>query len=103
MADRVSIYRKRLNRWKNIGVFLVFFSVGAAIFAVGMIKYFIVIEDLDKHEIMVSVPKDTTRAERGSGPNVAPALWAGMNSAGGPPSPCAAASPTAPSRTLRHS
>ena len=50
MADNVSIYRKRLNRWKNIGVWLVFLSVGAAIFSVGMIKYYIVIKSVDKDD-----------------------------------------------------
>ncbi len=44
MADNVSIYRKRLNRWKNIGVWLVFISVGVSVFCVGMLKYFIVLE-----------------------------------------------------------
>ena len=50
MADSVSVYRKRLNRWKNIGVWLVFCSVGAAILSVGMVKYYIVIESVEKDD-----------------------------------------------------
>jgi len=39
ITDNVKLYRKRLNRWKNIGVWIVFISVGMTLVSVGVIKY----------------------------------------------------------------
>jgi len=38
MTSDVHIFRKRLNRWKNIGVWLVFISVGVSTFSAGYLK-----------------------------------------------------------------
>ena len=39
VASDVKIYRKRLNRWKNIGVWFVFTTVGLIELSVACIKY----------------------------------------------------------------
>ena len=39
MVDNVKTYRKRLNKWKDLGVWLVFISVLVCISAVSMIRY----------------------------------------------------------------
>ena len=39
MTDGVKLYRKRLNRWKNIGVCIVFISVGITLVSIGVIEY----------------------------------------------------------------
>jgi len=48
MAKKVKLYRKRLMRWKNIGVWLVFFSVGLALLSHAVIRYEIFIKGLDQ-------------------------------------------------------
>ena len=39
VASDIRMYSKRLMRWKNIGVWLVFISVGVATFASSYLKY----------------------------------------------------------------
>ena len=46
----VSIYRKRLNRWKNCGVWLVFISVSIAVLSIEVIKYNVVINDVSRDD-----------------------------------------------------
>ena len=48
MKEKVNLYRKRLNRWKNLGVWLVFISVGAAILSVGVIRYNLLVKDVSR-------------------------------------------------------
>ena len=39
MVDNVKTYRKRLNKWKNLGVWLVLISVAVCVSSVSMIRY----------------------------------------------------------------
>ena len=39
MTSDIRMYRKRLMRWKNLGVWLVFLSVGVATMASSTLKY----------------------------------------------------------------
>lgn len=49
MTSKVNLYRKRLNRWKNLGVGLVFFSVGVAVLSVGILRYKIELQGVQKN------------------------------------------------------
>lgn len=48
MTKKVNLYRKRLNRWKNLGVWLVFISVGVTIVSVGVVRYNLIVKDVSK-------------------------------------------------------
>ena len=50
MAEHVQAYRKRLNKWKNIGVWAVFIFVGLTVFSVSRIRYNLKIKDLPKDD-----------------------------------------------------
>jgi len=48
MTNKVKLYRKRLNRWKNIGVWLVFISDGLTLLSAAVIRYYILVKDMDQ-------------------------------------------------------
>lgn len=49
MSSKVTLYRKRLNRWKNLGVWFVFLSVGVAILSIGVIRYKVKFLDIERN------------------------------------------------------
>ena len=55
MTSDIKLFRKRLMRWKNIGVWMVFISVGMTMTSIGVLRYYlrtdesVVIEDDAKH------------------------------------------------------
>ena len=50
MQDDVKIFRKRLMRWKTVGVWLVVIFVGLVTFSSGRIKYKLLVKDVSKDD-----------------------------------------------------
>lgn len=50
MQDDVKIFRKRLMRWKAVGVWLVVIFVGLVIFSTGRIKYKLLVKGIPKDD-----------------------------------------------------
>ena len=59
MTSDIKLFRKRLMRWKNIGVWMVFISVGMTMTSIGVLRYYlrtdesVVIEDDAKHSWVI--------------------------------------------------